>query len=223
MVSPYISRVEIENFRNFKSIDVRLGHKQVIVGENNVGKTNFLRAIQLILDPSFSDTDRKLSKSDFHDSIENPLESGEVIKIAIELKGYEKILQLVANLRDAVISDDPPTLRLVYVFQPILDENKEIIRYDYLIYQGNNPENSFTHQNRSLLNIKVIRALRDVERELKSLKKSPIFQLVNQFEIPKSELEDIAIELKKAADTVMDLDEIKIVQSLLVNKFQTVV
>ncbi len=50
--SPYISRVKITNFRNFKEIDVNLNHKQIIIGENNIGKTNFLRAIQIILDPN---------------------------------------------------------------------------------------------------------------------------------------------------------------------------
>lgn len=48
MKSLYISRVKIKNYRNFKNVDVNLGHKQVIIGENNVGKTNFLRALQLI-------------------------------------------------------------------------------------------------------------------------------------------------------------------------------
>ena len=76
MNSPYISRVKIHNFRNFKDVDVKLGHKQVIVGENNVGKTNFIRALQLILDPSLSDEDRILDASDFNSSIENPMEKG---------------------------------------------------------------------------------------------------------------------------------------------------
>ena len=40
----YISRVVIKNYRNFKDLDVRLQHKSVIVGENNVGKTNFIKA-----------------------------------------------------------------------------------------------------------------------------------------------------------------------------------
>lgn len=50
MKSLFISRVKIKNYRNFKNVDVQLGHKQIIIGENNVGKTNFLRALQLILD-----------------------------------------------------------------------------------------------------------------------------------------------------------------------------
>ena len=69
MKSLYISRVKIKNFRNFKDIDVSLGHKAVIIGENNVGKTNFLRALQLILDPSLSDEDRYLEETDFNDNI----------------------------------------------------------------------------------------------------------------------------------------------------------
>ncbi len=53
MESLYISRVIIKNYRNFKYVDTKLDHKQVIIGENNIGKTNFLRALQLILDPKF--------------------------------------------------------------------------------------------------------------------------------------------------------------------------
>lgn len=75
MKSLYISRVKIKNYRNFKDIDVMLGHKAVIIGENNVGKTNFLRALQLILDPSLSDEDRYLEETDFNDSIKNPMEN----------------------------------------------------------------------------------------------------------------------------------------------------
>ncbi|WP_419878245.1 AAA family ATPase [Brevibacillus centrosporus] len=42
MKAPYISRVQITNFRNFKFVNVELRDKQVLIGENNVGKTNFL-------------------------------------------------------------------------------------------------------------------------------------------------------------------------------------
>lgn len=58
MKSLYISRAIIKNYRNFKYADIKLDHKQVIIGENNIGKTNLLRALQLILDPTLSDDDR---------------------------------------------------------------------------------------------------------------------------------------------------------------------
>jgi len=62
---PYICRIHIENFRNFRFADFRLSENQVIIGENAVGKSNLLYAIQLILDPTFSDKDRMLEESDF--------------------------------------------------------------------------------------------------------------------------------------------------------------
>lgn len=42
-----ITHVKIENYRNIKSVDVDLGNTVVIAGENNSGKSNFLRAITL--------------------------------------------------------------------------------------------------------------------------------------------------------------------------------
>ena len=47
MDNAYISRVIIKNYRNFKYTDINLNNKQVIIGENNVGKTNFLRSFFL--------------------------------------------------------------------------------------------------------------------------------------------------------------------------------
>lgn len=88
MKSLFISRVKIKNYRNFKNVDVQLGHKQIIIGENNVGKTNFLRALQLILDPTLSDEDRMLQESDFNDLLVNPMENKEEIVIEIYVDCY---------------------------------------------------------------------------------------------------------------------------------------
>ncbi len=46
-----LSRIVIKNFRNFKLLDVRLGEHAVVLGENKVGKTNLLFALQLLLRP----------------------------------------------------------------------------------------------------------------------------------------------------------------------------
>lgn len=219
-MSIFISRVQIRNFRNFKEVDVDLTHKQVVIGENGVGKSNFLRAIQLVLDPSFSDSDRWLSTSDFHDSIEKPMENGEVIEIALELKGYEKNAQLLVKFQDAVISDNPPTLRLAYKFGPLKDDEGRISGYQYITYLGNNEQYTLTPSHRILLNIKVIKALRDVEREMRALKKSPVFQLVNQYEIREEELNAISDELKDAAEHIMELEEILEIKDLIEKKFK---
>ena len=98
MDSLYISRVVIKNYRNFKDLDVNLQHKSVIVGENNIGKTNFIRALQLILDPSLSDEDRMLSESDFNDSLENPMENNQEILIQTYISNYRRNVAVSMNV-----------------------------------------------------------------------------------------------------------------------------
>ena len=45
----YIKTVHIENFRNFKNINIPLKPYTTIIGENDIGKTNFFDAIKLLL------------------------------------------------------------------------------------------------------------------------------------------------------------------------------
>jgi putative ATP-dependent endonuclease of OLD family len=219
--NPFISRVQITNFRNFLNVDVSLGHKQVIIGENNVGKTNFLRAIQLILDTDFSDTDRQLVAEDFHDSIDDPLGNGAEIEIKIEIQGYEHNRKLVAQFSDALISDVPPTLLFTYRYVPNKDEQGNILNYKYVIFQGNKEEVRFTNEERNYINIYVIKALRDVERELKGNKNSPLYKLVKQYEISTDHLEEISDALKEAAEGILELDEIVHIKDSLINRFSS--
>lgn len=217
--NPYISKVTIENFRNFLFTEVELDHKQVIIGENNVGKTNFLRAIQLILDQSFSDNDRTLMESDFHDSLDEPMINGEEIKIELEIKGYEHNSKLVAQFADAVVATTPPTLRLTYLYRPTRDEKGKILRYDYLIFKGAQESFPFKNEDRRYINIYVIKALRDVERELKANRQSPLYRLVKKYEIAQEKLEEISEALKEAAEDILELDEIVHIKNTLQERF----
>lgn len=158
--NPYISKVYIRNFRNFLETEVELGHKQVIIGENNVGKTNFLRALQLILDPTYSDNDRMLTESDFHESLEEPMENGESIEIYIEIQGYAHNSKLLAQFDDAIVSETPPTLRFTYLFRPVYDPEQRIIKYEYVLFKGTREDAPFRGEDRTYINIQVIRALR---------------------------------------------------------------
>ena len=44
-----ISHIHIENFRNFHKLDIPVGRSAVILGENQIGKTNLLYALRLVL------------------------------------------------------------------------------------------------------------------------------------------------------------------------------
>lgn len=199
---PYMSKVSIKNFRNFLEEEVILNSKQVIIGENNVGKTNFIRAIQLILDPNLSDSDRELEESDFNDSIEKPLENKEKIEISIEIKGIENHTTLIAAFCDGSVSKNPPTIKITYKFESINDE------YGYKIFLGDDENILFTHLHRKLLNVKVINGLRDATSDLKNLKKSPFNKLLNMYDIDKDLIEEIAIEMKQKGDAILNLEEL---------------
>ena len=209
MDSLYISRVVIHNYRNFKHLDVKLQHKSVIVGENNVGKTNFIKALQLILDPTLSDEDRMLSESDFNDSLENPMENNQEILIQIYISNYRNNIAVMTMLSDATVLDEngDEVLLLSYRFFPHVDEfsKKE---YQYEVYMKNDSSRKFGSRERKYLNLKVIKALRDVESELRNSKKSPVKKMLDEYRISNDILEKIANEYKQCGDRVLNLDEI---------------
>lgn len=210
MKSLYISRVKIKNYRNFRNVDVNLGHKQVIIGENNVGKTNFLRALQLVLDPTLSDEDRMLEESDFNDLIENPMENQEEIRIDIYISGYENNKVILAVLQDATVlnQNGEEELLITYKFAPYTDSLGNV-SYQYSIFMGEDESRRFTANERKYLNLKVIKALRDVEGDMKNSRTSPIKKMLNEYVIDKAELERIAEAYRKDGEEILDLDELK--------------
>ena len=209
MKSLFISRVVIKNFRNFKNVDVCLGHKQIIIGENNVGKTNFLRALQLVLDPTLSDEDRMLQESDFNDYIKNPMENKEEILIEIYIDNYDQNKTILAVFQDATVmtEDGKEVLKFTYRFFPYINEGG-VAEYQYNIYKGNDETKKFGSYERKYLNIKVVKALRDVEGEMRNSRTSPIQKMLKNYAIDKQDLEHIAEEYRKNGEKILNLDEL---------------
>ena len=61
-----LSSVTLRGYRNFKNATINLEDKTLIIGSNDVGKTNLLWAIRLLLDRSLSDYDIEPQDSDFY-------------------------------------------------------------------------------------------------------------------------------------------------------------
>jgi AAA ATPase domain len=114
-----IARIQIQNFRNFKLLDIPVGEHAVIVGENCVGKSNLIFALRLILDPTLPDSVRKLRLEDFWDGLPRPLTKDDRIEISVDLAAFEDNEDLLAILSDlgtdglqipfAVVTDEDPT------------------------------------------------------------------------------------------------------------------
>lgn len=60
-----IKTLYIKGFRNFKEVTVNFNEHSLIIGANDVGKTNLIYALRILLDRSFSDYDYELAESDF--------------------------------------------------------------------------------------------------------------------------------------------------------------
>ena len=101
----FVSRIKLKNWRNFKSVDVPLGHRTFLVGPNASGKSNFLDAIRFLR------------------HIANP-KGGGLEAAVIERGGVSKIRNLAARMYPNIeieieLSDaagEPPTWRYAIGF-----------------------------------------------------------------------------------------------------------
>lgn len=223
-MQPFIRFVKIKNFRNFKLVNFELNEKAVLIGENGVGKSNLLRALQLILDPTFSDSDRLLDESDFYEGLKNPIENGEEIIVSIYIDGYNQAKNVLCQLADATVDvNGQKLLKITYKYFKDISTNGKAT-YRYIIFKGDDENKLFSYEDRKFLNLKVIKAIRDVESEMKSSKNSPLSRLVKEkYNIKKEDLEIISKALKDSGADILDLPEINDLQAKINVLFNNII
>lgn len=90
----FISKVSIRNFRNFKNATFNfVKGVNTIIGENGSGKTNFFRAIRLILDDYLYRQSYKLNEKDFNRSIGNWRGHWIIISIEFQELSPDEVIQ----------------------------------------------------------------------------------------------------------------------------------
>jgi len=209
----YLSRIEVRNFRNFRYLDVALGHHAVIVGENKVGKSNLVFALRLLLDPSLPDTARHLRLEDFHDGLQRPLDGSEVIEVSVEIADFEDEVPVLALLADHIVAADPMVARLTYRFQLSPDAEgppRGDSDYEWLLFGGGKPNNEVAPIVRRRLPLIVFDALRDAESDLERWSRSPLRPLLEEAIVgaDPDELGDIADRVTEAMNELSDHPEI---------------
>lgn len=108
----------MSNFRNLLDVDIPLAGGAVFVGENRSGKSNLLYAIRLLLDPSLSSVQRKLTADDFSESLgSDPMGDRCVIEVSVEVEDSTTTRASSRRLATAVISGDPMRARLIYRYR----------------------------------------------------------------------------------------------------------
>jgi predicted ATP-dependent endonuclease of OLD family len=139
----FISKLKIENYRNFRNFEIELQPFTLLIGENNVGKTNLLNAIGLIFSQDISFfKKRMLEIDDINNKIirefkESIIDNDSKINFP-EIK-VEVIMEDFNDDQEAVIGDwfinqELEKAKLTYIFHPKtdlskwLEKQKEIVR-----------------------------------------------------------------------------------------------
>jgi putative ATP-dependent endonuclease of the OLD family len=208
-----LSRVIIKNFRNFKSLNVKLGDHAVILGENKVGKTNLLFALRLILDPSLPDSARRLRRDDFWDGLPRPLTVKDYIEISVEFRDFQDSKNLLAVLADHLVKPDPMVARITYRYQPLPGLEgppRSEADYEFVIFGGNRPDNLIGYDLRRWMPLDLFPALRDAESDLSRWSRSPLRPLLDRAArtIDTTALNAIAKEVHKTTSKISALPEL---------------
>jgi putative ATP-dependent endonuclease of the OLD family len=201
----YLSKLSVRNFRNFQSVDVALAGNVVLLGENRVGKSNLLFAIQLVLDPTLPDSARQLKLTDFWDG--GPTDCSAPIEVHLEISDFAPDMALTALLTDFRAPHDPTIARLSYVFRKRSDVTgspQSGADCEFLVFGGGNETRSLPSKLRRRIAIDLLDALRDAEGQLGSWRASPLRHLLEEAVsgISRPDLDTVATELDKASKTL---------------------
>ena len=96
-----LSRVQVENYRNLKSVDVKLGALVTLVGENNSGKSNLLRAVTLPFMADEGSGGKRLSWFDINSDAKDRYyafiqeHSNEIAMGSMDIESFRKVIPSV--------------------------------------------------------------------------------------------------------------------------------
>lgn len=219
----YLSRIKIDNFRNFKDLDVELGGNMVIVGENRVGKSNLLFGLRLIFDPTLPDSSRQLGFADFWDGLDG-IDANTSITISVEIKDFEDDLDVLAVLTDFRLDSDPDTVRLTYQLRARADLEQVPASDDdfvFVCFGGESESKRFGHELRRRVTMDLLPALRDAEGDLAAWRRSPLRPLVEEafVGIDKDELAKIGEKIAEATAAVIEFDEMTMLETSISELF----
>jgi putative ATP-dependent endonuclease of the OLD family len=209
-----ISRIQIDNFRNFHHLELHLGPHAVIVGENKIGKSNLIQALRLVLDPRMSEADRRLRLEDFWDGLPRPLTKGENIHVSVDLTDFEDNKDALAVLAEHVVEPEPMVSRLTYLYRPLPHLEREPqteTDYEFIVYGGDRPENQIGFELRKWIPLAVLPALRNGEDDLANWRSSPLAPLLRAVaaKVAPAELERVAHDVSEATAGIANLPEVK--------------
>lgn len=122
----YIKNVRIKNFRNFKDLTIPLNKFTILIGENDIGKSNFIKAIKLVLNNNTLEYSSKvLGITDFNS------EKMEEFKTIVKNK-REQIEKAIENKENEYINEIIPIIEIEVTFVDANDYYQKALLSDWL-------------------------------------------------------------------------------------------
>jgi putative ATP-dependent endonuclease of OLD family len=220
----YLSRISIDNFRNFRCLDISLAGNVVIVGENRVGKSNLLHGLRLIFDPSLPDSARELTLGDFWDGLEELDEESRIL-VSVEIKDFDDDPDVLAVLTDYRVPGSPDTVALTYEYRtrPGLGRAPTSeTDFQFSCYGGRDPTRKFGHDVRSRVSMDVLPALRDAEGDLAVWRRSPLRPLIETAfgAIERDDLQEVADQIATATSSLKEFEPVSELEQAIATSFR---
>lgn len=192
----YISKIQINNFRNFKQKEIDFNDGiNVIIGHNNAGKTNLIKALSLVIDTQKS---KRLEVEDFNKNLTlaelkaappkisiaitikkgNEEEPDDLVTISNWLtkldSSYEALLTYEFFLPEKKQEDYLKEMALIADDAPkAMDQAWKVLKHNFIRFYtykiwGGDPINQSVADNESLqkFDFQFLDAIRDVERDM---------------------------------------------------------
>jgi putative ATP-dependent endonuclease of OLD family len=185
-----IRKIKIKNFRNLRDIELCPAHTTIFVGENNTGKSNFLHALRLLLDPDARKLGDEISNDDINDMAH--AEGENYFSIVIEIGDLQKHQELEAIFMDRIARDGSETyVTIEGRYEP--DENGTHTWKCQVLppKERRNDPIQFSVRMAHSIPLYFLEAVRNAERETKATGRGVLSQLLSDISLEDVEKEVI--------------------------------
>ncbi|BBL57403.1 ATP-dependent nuclease [Methylomonas koyamae] len=156
-----IEKISIVGFRNFSNATVKFNESTLIIGANDVGKTNMIYALRLLLDKSLSERDIEPQITDFHIA----KNGSQVSQFTITIFFKDIIEDAVLSILKGNVSDDGCSVLKLMADRGALD---------YKLLIGSNEielEEVTSRFYLKYINMRYVKSRRDLKKFIESEKK----------------------------------------------------
>lgn len=209
----YLANVRLVNFRNFTdfSIDLQPG-LNIILGENNTGKTNFFDAIRIVLNSGEERRDIWASLRDLYHDDEGK-ETADFFEVHLTFRDLSFEEWGLFNVcRVTMEEDDVAQIHFRYN-RYITPRGRE--RGRAAVWGGEAEGTQIPRETMDEIRVTFLPALRDAEADLRPKRNTRVSRLLAELKESEAELDELVKQVQEANNAIQALDLIKRAEQII--------